>query len=157
MARPCNTSFILHCYKHLLPTNVIEKTPSSEAMSSVSQEFRLILGNPNVSYRVLKNTPAVHILSQINPVHVFLFYFFKIHFNITLPSKSKSFKPSHSFRFPTKIVYAFFPLLRETCYDSLSLRDFSLPTLSTLTSRIPTKSTLYLANYLVNVVSDPDL
>ena len=40
------------------------------------------------------------ILSQINPVHALPSYFFKIHYNIILPSKPRPSKWSYSFTFP---------------------------------------------------------
>jgi len=76
-------------------------------------------------------TTARHssLLSQINPVHVFLPYAFKIHFNIIIistPSSSKwCFFPS---RYPTKrllAIYRYLPYV--TCPLSLTLLDLTMP------------------------------
>jgi len=61
--------------------------------------------------------PTIWALSQVNPVHCHLFYFLKIHFNITLASTPRCSKcglfPSGS---PNKTMYA--PLLSPICATS---------------------------------------
>ena len=54
---------------------------------------------PEGSHHVHNSPQLSHILSQITPFHVFPPYFFKIPFNIILPSTPRSSKWSVSFRF----------------------------------------------------------
>lgn len=42
---------------------------------------------PNIYCRVPKSPPLELIMSQMNSVHILISYYFKIHFNITLPSR----------------------------------------------------------------------
>jgi hypothetical protein len=66
-------------------------SPSWEANSHLpSQKIPHLLWNPKVHYCVQNSPPLVHILSQINPVHILTTYFFKIRSNIILPSTPKS-------------------------------------------------------------------
>jgi hypothetical protein len=52
---------------------------------SANQEMPRLLWNPQVHYRVHKSLPKVPILSQMDSLHSFVTYFFKINFNIILP------------------------------------------------------------------------
>jgi hypothetical protein len=67
--------------------------------SSVSQEIPHDLKHINVFYHFLKILSFVPNWSQINPVHAFASYFFKIHFNSIIPSMSIPSKWSLSFSF----------------------------------------------------------
>ena len=101
MQQPNGTSVEYHCpYNHLL-TYSMQHSPSSEAnRSSASQEIPRILRNPKIHYRIYKCPPPIHILSQINPVHVLTSHFLKINFNIILTPKHGPYKWLLSLRFP---------------------------------------------------------
>jgi hypothetical protein len=66
-------------------------SPTWEAANrSAAEKFLKILLILKVHYRCHKSPPLVSILSQINPVHITPFNFFKIYFNITLRAMSMS-------------------------------------------------------------------
>ena len=65
------------------------------------------LWNPEVQYRIHKSFPIIPILSQINPVPRMDTYFFKIHYNIALPSTLSL--PKVPVGVPVKILKAFLP------------------------------------------------
>jgi len=50
------------------------------------EQSPLLLWSPKVHYRFHNSPTLVRILSQINPAHTLTTYFFKVHFNIILPS-----------------------------------------------------------------------
>jgi hypothetical protein len=54
------------------------------------QEIFRLLHKPTVYYRVNKRLPVIPILSQMNPAHTLQPYFLKLHFNIVLPSTTRS-------------------------------------------------------------------
>jgi hypothetical protein len=69
--------------KGALEINSIELSPFWEANShSASQEICQSLWNPKVHYRVYKRPPLVPFLSQMSPVHTFLSFSRKIHWEL---------------------------------------------------------------------------
>jgi hypothetical protein len=94
----------------------MQQGPSSEGNNSTPfKEIHNILRKPNVHYRVPNSPPFVLMLRQITPVHVTLSFFFKIRFNIILPSLPRSSKWSLSFLFPHQNPL-FIYLLAHKCY-----------------------------------------
>jgi hypothetical protein len=82
----CNFCIKLVLYLNNWLTNYVEQSPSWEAYRfSASQKMPCFLWNPRVRYHIHKCPPPVPIPCQISPVHVPLYHFFKIHFNLTLP------------------------------------------------------------------------
>jgi hypothetical protein len=102
----------------------MQKGPSGEADSpSPTQEIPRILRNPINHYSVHMSSPLVPIQSHINPVYALPQNFFRIHFNIILPSTSSSYKWLFRSGFPTKTLYDFLSSIRATCLVHLILLD----------------------------------
>jgi hypothetical protein len=59
---------------------------------STSQEITRLLWNTKAHYRVHRSRSSVHILSQMNPIHIPKSNFPKIRFNIIFPSTSRSYQ-----------------------------------------------------------------
>jgi hypothetical protein len=83
-------------------TNPINQSPSWKANSSTdSRKIPQIWWSPKVHRRVLNECPApVSVLSHINSLHAHLFYFSTVHFDIILPSTSRSSRRSLSLWLP---------------------------------------------------------
>jgi hypothetical protein len=62
-----------------------------------SQEILRLLWNPKVSHRVYSPTTGP-CPEPVNSLRKLMSYFFRIHFNIILPSTSRSSKPFITFR-----------------------------------------------------------
>jgi hypothetical protein len=70
----------------------MDQSPSWKVdLPSVSQEIPSILWQPNVYHGADKWPPFFPILTEINPVHTLVSYFFKIHVNIISPSTPRYF------------------------------------------------------------------
>jgi len=82
----------------------MEQSPSRAAnRSAANHEVNYILWNSKLHYLAHKSTPTLHILSQMNKVQSLPFYFFRIHFNIILPSTPTSSKRLQPSGFPSKV------------------------------------------------------
>lgn len=77
-----SSHYFTSAYKWLIPANSIDQNPSRETNSrSASEEIPFLYGL-TVLYCTYQSLPMGPILSQINPVHTLMLYFFMIHFNI---------------------------------------------------------------------------
>jgi hypothetical protein len=101
LVTPCSH---VDCYQCLVVTSyktqkiTIEYFLTSLYSPSVSQEIPSLLLNSKVHYHIHWSLQVDNILNQINPVHTFTSYLFKIRFNIVLPMTPASPKWSLYFR-----------------------------------------------------------
>jgi hypothetical protein len=92
----------------------MEQRPSWKANSCTSNEIPSFLWNPKGHYHVHKSLTLGPILSHMNSLHTLKICFFKIRFNIVLPSVPQYPKWSLLYGFLTKILYVF--LILNACY-----------------------------------------
>ena len=97
--------------------NFMHHSPSEANRSKARQEIPQVLWNLKANYLVYNSPTLVPVLSCINLVHILPSYFFKIHYNITLPSMAKSPKWYFPSGFPIKTLQAFF-FLSYICHTS---------------------------------------
>jgi hypothetical protein len=71
-------------------TNSMEQSPLEADSWSSSLEMSCLLRYLKVYYRVQNSPSPTATLSQMNPIHAFIFYFFEIHIYIILPSTPRS-------------------------------------------------------------------
>jgi len=100
----------------------METTDPSETLTSKHHNTRH--NNPGdkelAYYRVHKEPPWNSALSQINPIHMFTPYLFKIRFKNIIPSMSESSKWSHPF---INLLCIFIYTVRATCSSQPILLD----------------------------------
>jgi hypothetical protein len=83
------------------------------------------LRNPKVNCNVHNSPLPTLILSQMNPLYTFRPYFLNIHFNIILPSMTRSSKWSISFRSSDRISRSIYEVY-ETCTNYQRLYQSSV-------------------------------
>jgi len=88
--------------------NSIQHSPSEANRSKARQEIPQVSCNLKVHYLVYNSPTLVPIFSYINLVHILPSYFFKIHFNTTLPSMPKFPRWYFPSGFPIKSLQTFF-------------------------------------------------
>ena len=116
------------CWKTIILNYTLEQSLSWEANRFlVSRDIPLILWNQKVHYRFSNCPPPVPILSQLDPVHISISYFLKIHLIIMSinPSKSGSLILPFFSGFPTIILYKLlFSPIHTTYSNNLIFFDF---------------------------------
>jgi len=102
----------------------MKQSPSEASSHAPSQETPRLLWSIKFYYHAHKSPPLVPILSQMNPVHALLSYFFKIYSDIIFPSTHTSFEWSLFCRFfDQNYVRIFLLPIRATSLVHLILFD----------------------------------
>jgi hypothetical protein len=97
-------------------------------VSQLVKKFSRLLQSHKVHYCVQKSSSVDYILSYINPVHILTPSFQKVHFNIILPSTSKSPKWSLLSRFSGQNFACISHLsVPATCSACIILLDLNHP------------------------------
>jgi hypothetical protein len=85
-------------------------------VTQLVKKFPAFYYKPEGSLPCSHESPSlVTILSQLNPIHNFPPYFFKVHYNIILPSAPGSSKWFLHSNFPTSVLWALISLMPVTC------------------------------------------
>lgn len=113
---------VIHRYS--TPNTIINKKLMVQVQANIcsaGQEFPLIM-QAEGSLPCSQSSPLVLILSQINSENILTPHFYKIQFDIILPSTHRSITWSSSLRFPDMHTFPISP----TC-DTWYLANFLLP------------------------------
>ena len=94
---------------HLYLTNTMYQTFEKLTVSQAVEKFPVFHLTQTFHHNIRNSTPTVPITSQVYPVHLLPFYFFKTHFNIILLPKPMSSRWSY-FRFLPILFLHSFPL-----------------------------------------------
>jgi hypothetical protein len=87
-----------------------------------NQEIPHTSGSAKIHYSVHKSLPLLPVLRWVNPVHTIPSYFYKIHFNTSLPTMPESSSGLLPSALPTKTLHEFlFPPICATCPTHLIL------------------------------------
>ena len=106
-------------------TNIMEHSPSKDNTSSTSERSLHVIA-PEVHHCVHKRLPLISVLSQMNPVHSFWYYFLKTNFNNYFPFYSQSFSVFPFITASSPKLYAF--LCMHAIHPAhLILLDFITP------------------------------
>jgi len=135
----------------------MEQNPSLESYSRSANQICCLLWNQKDHYYFLKSPPLVSVLSQMNLVHILTPYFFKIHFNIIVPSTSKSLNCGF---FPLGFRLKFYTHFLLPSVPPISISWFDHPTNMVKTAAFVTtvkelygRPTKYLCMYVCMLVT----
>jgi len=78
----------------------MEQSPPETHILRADEEIPRPLWNKKSYYRVHNSSQLAPILSQMNPIHIYTSYYFKINFNIILSSTYQYPNWYLSFKFP---------------------------------------------------------
>jgi hypothetical protein len=97
----------------------LEQNPSCKFdIRSTGQEIHRILWNQVAHFRLEKNPPLNRILKQLKAVRTLTSYFFKINFNVVLPSTTSSSLQVFQLKF-----YVYFLFLHACCMSYTRLTN----------------------------------
>jgi hypothetical protein len=97
--------YVCKCVIETVPTKGLSGvSPPRKFNGFLASQIPRIVWNPKFHYRIHKSTPLVNVLNQTDTIHTVPAYFFKIYFNVILPSMPRSSKWSLYFYFPTETL-----------------------------------------------------